>query len=403
MLDPNIALQYKGMQLNDPMEQMGKAMALSQMTQQNQYMQQRMDEANRAATLGQMRGQAYMQSGGNPATLRQMLADNGDYEGLMAHDKQQLDAQKAQGELATQKAGLGDKLIGLRAKAAQFAYTGGTVQHAQQAAQLLAQSGDMEGAQHIMQAVQQFPDATPEQVRQFFQPHLALGQKPEDLLNPKYQDIGGQLIDINPNTKSAAINKTQTPESVASNQVAREGHQITVRGQNMVDTRDRERIGIARDKEVRESTAQQRLDQQNQQSVLGAQGSKALLAEMRQLVRDNPRGTATPLAGPARFAESMKGVFDPSAKAGPAIRFNQLRDTLLATVEGLRKDGRMSNQDRQRLENAVGSGMTTPANTTEALNTIEEIIDRMSGSNPQGQQSQGQSDYLSRRKNLLGY
>ena len=131
MLDPNIALQYKGMQLNDPMEQMGKAMALSQMTQQNQYMQQRMDEANRAATLGQMRGQAYMQSGGNPATLRQMLADNGDYEGLMAHDKQQLDAQKAQGELATQKAGLGDKLIGLRAKAAQFAYTGGTVQHAQ--------------------------------------------------------------------------------------------------------------------------------------------------------------------------------------------------------------------------------------------------------------------------------
>ena len=198
MLDPNIAMGIKGIQLNDPMEQYGKAMALSQMAQQNQYMQQRMDEQNRATTLGQMRGQAYMQSGGDASKLRDMLAANGDYEGLQSHDQSQIAARKAQSEM-------GGKLIELRAKAAQFGYTGGTIQHAQQAAQLLAQSGDMEGAQHIMQAVQQFPDATPEQVRQFFQPHLALGQTPEALLNPKYQDIGGQLIDINPNTKSGAI------------------------------------------------------------------------------------------------------------------------------------------------------------------------------------------------------
>ena len=155
MLDPNIAMGIKGIQLNDPMEQYGKAMALSQMAQQNQYMQQRMDEQNRATTLGQMRGQAYMQSGGDASKLRDMLAANGDYEGLMSHDKSQIEAQMAQGKLAEQKAGMGDKLIGLRAKAAQFGYTGGTIQHAQQAAQLLAQSGDMEGAQHIMQAVQQ--------------------------------------------------------------------------------------------------------------------------------------------------------------------------------------------------------------------------------------------------------
>ena len=100
MLDPNIALQYKGMQLNDPMEQYGKAMALSQMAQQNQYMQQRMDEQNRATNLGQMRGQAYMQSGGDASKLRDMLAANGDYEGLMSHDKSQIEAQMAQGKLA---------------------------------------------------------------------------------------------------------------------------------------------------------------------------------------------------------------------------------------------------------------------------------------------------------------
>lgn len=251
MLDPNIALQFKGMQLDDPMDQMGRAMSLSNMGMQQQFMQSRMAEQERAGTLSQMRGRAYMQSGGDPAKLRNMLASNEDYEGLIAHDKQQMDAQKAQGDLAAQKAGMGDKLVGLRAKAAQFAYTGGTTQHAIQAAQLLHSSGDTEGAQHIMQAVQEFPDASPEQVRQFFAPHLAFGQTPDDLLKPKLQDIGGELIDLNPNTKNAPIKKTQSPESVASNQVAREGHQVTreghnvtVRGQNLTNDRSIEKNKI---------------------------------------------------------------------------------------------------------------------------------------------------------------
>lgn len=233
MIDASIPLGAQVMQLDDPLDRQQKVAALSQMAMQNRYMQSKMDAEGRTANLSNMRGQAYLKSGGDPAALRTALMNNGDYEGLIAHDKSQLEAQKAQGELASQKAGLGDKLIGLRAKAAQFGYTGATPQHAAQAAQLLSQSGDTEGAQAIQSALEQNPDATPEQVKAFFQPHLAASQTPGDLLNPKYQDVGGQLVDMNPNTKAAAINKTQSPESLASNQVTR-------RGQDMVDARSKE-------------------------------------------------------------------------------------------------------------------------------------------------------------------
>lgn len=233
MLDASIPLSGQVMQLDDPLERQAKVASLSQMAMQNRYMQSKMDAEGRTANLSNMRGQAYMDYGNDPAALRKALLANRDPEGLIAHDKSQLEAQKAQGELASQKAGLGDKLIGLRAKAAQFGYTGATPQHAAQTAQLLDQSGDTEGAQSIRSAIEKGAMNTPEQVKAFFQPHLAASQTPGDLLNPKYQDVGGQLVDMNPNTKAAAINKTQTPESLASNELTR-------RRQNMVDARSRE-------------------------------------------------------------------------------------------------------------------------------------------------------------------
>src|SRR5688500_9551483 len=96
-LDTNIALQYQGMNLADPMEQYGKAMALSQMGMQSQYLQSQMDEKTRLSALAAGKQQAFRESGGDPAKFRQSLVNLGMYDEVQALDKNQLDTEKTRG------------------------------------------------------------------------------------------------------------------------------------------------------------------------------------------------------------------------------------------------------------------------------------------------------------------
>ena len=241
MIDPSIALQYRGMQINDPLETAGKAMSLRNMATQNELMQAHADDFRQKNSLNQMRQQAMTQSGGDPVKLRATLASMGDMEGVAALDKQNLDTQKAQADLDSTKAGTQEKLSKLRSQAAIIGFTGGTMQHAKMAADALRQGGDTVGADHLDSLIAQHPDATPEQIRAVFKPYVSSQLSADNLLMPKYQSAGGSLVNTNPNADAAPIPMTQSPDSIASQQTAIRGQDLSastaIRGQDMTNAR----------------------------------------------------------------------------------------------------------------------------------------------------------------------
>lgn len=133
-----------------------------------------------------------------------------------------------------------------------------------------------------------------------------------------------------------------------------------------------------------------------------------IIDQMINDVRTNPIGTATPLAPVARGIASVKGIFDPTGEPSTAIGFTQRRDKFIALSKAiLARDGNMSNQDRNRLENAIGTvKISTPANAEESLTTLKnlliEIRSSAKGTKRLNQESSYPAGYLERRKQILG-
>ena len=243
-LDSNIALGFKGMQLNDLMDQFGRAMTLSNMGVQNQFMQQKMDEQTRLSTLASNRQKAFAASGGDSNKFLSALGQMGDIEGAQAFQEHALKLQKDAGEIQSKKIKDSGDMQKIRGEVAQFISAGGTVDHVQQGMQFLNAHGDTQGVEYLTNGLRQAPNATPDQIRAYVRPFIQSNLTAEQFSMPKFQDAGGQLVNVNPNTQFAPISKTQTPESIASNQVAREGHQVsreghqvTMRGQNLTNER----------------------------------------------------------------------------------------------------------------------------------------------------------------------
>lgn len=252
-LDPNIAMGFRGLQLNDPMDNYAKAASLSRIGMQNQYMQSRMDESRRLSDLAKMRQQIYAASGGDSDKLLAGLQQAGDMEGVQAYQQHLMSQQKDQADLADKQMGTSGKRLKLISDAAAIGFSGGTMQHAGMVADMLEQNGAKGEADFVRGMMQQYPDASPEQVRAFFKPYISSQLSASELLMPKYEDVGGQKVNVNPNVQVDPLQKTQTPDSVASNAVAREGHQvtmrgqdITMRGQNMTDARSKEANNISK-------------------------------------------------------------------------------------------------------------------------------------------------------------
>lgn len=239
-LDPSIALGFRGLQLNDPMEQAGRAMALSQMGVQNQFMQQKMDESNRLSALAASRQKAFAASNGDPNKFLSSLAAAGDIEGAQAYQEHLLKLQKDAGDIRSKQIKDAGDMQKLRGEVAQFIASGGTVGHVQRGMEILNSYGDEQGVRYLTDGLQQVPNPTPEQVRSYVAPFVQSNLTAEQFTMPKFEDIGGAKVNVNPNVQVAPLSKTQTPESIASNAVAREGHQVTMRGQNMADQRARE-------------------------------------------------------------------------------------------------------------------------------------------------------------------
>jgi hypothetical protein len=317
-----------------------------------------------SAALAQERKQRLIDANGDIGVFGQMSAKAGDYEAATEAEKQILGSTKSRTDITGKEIDNNEKLSEAESLMASMIYDNPSIQSVQYAAQAAAGRGMGRAAAHLNELLQTNPDATPEEIRAYFEPMAKQNLKTADRM-PKYQD-GTQ---INPN---AAQGSMQTlPMSAYQKESAN-----TARGHLGVA---QERLAFEKTKERAASTSQQKLEEKDRLTAQSAENSLKLISGLEELVTANPRSTATPLAGVARAYEAARSVFDPNNKDAPAIEFAQKRDALIATAEGLKKDSRMSNQDRQRLENALGAGsMTTPENTLKSLGVIKEIIVKMS-------------------------
>lgn len=121
------------------------------------------------------------------------------------------------------------------------------------ASSFLAQNGEYEQALKLMPKPKELQvnkldvkDFTPESVQKFAQTGSYADLVRMDKAH--FGDSGGQLVAMNPFTGQPlnSINKTQSPDSKASNAVAWANNAATLRGQNMIDGRARDLNDITR-------------------------------------------------------------------------------------------------------------------------------------------------------------
>ena len=119
------------------------------------------------------------------------------------------------------------------------------------ASSFLAANGDYEQALKLMPKPKELQvnkldvkDFTPESVQKFAQTGSYADLVRMDKAH--FGDSGGQLVAMNPFTGQPlnSINKTQSPDSKASNAVAWANNAATLRGQNMTDARARDRLSF---------------------------------------------------------------------------------------------------------------------------------------------------------------
>ena len=94
---------------------------------------------------------------------------------------------------------------------------------------------------------------------------------------------------------------------------------------------------------------------------------------LEKIAKNNPRSAAGLFSGISRGVEYVSGSLNPEGKGtAPATQAVQLRDSIIAGMGTL---GRLSNQDRQRIENAlqVGSG-GNPKNLPLAISILRDNI-----------------------------
>jgi len=105
----------------------------------------------------------------------------------------------------------------------------------------------------------------------------------------------------------------------------------------------------------------------------GVENLEKAVDALEKIVKRNPRSSAGLLSPLARGVEYMSGSLNPEGEGtAPGTQAVQLRDSIMAGMGTL---GRLSNQDRQRIENAlqVGSG-GNPKNLPLAIEILRDNI-----------------------------
>lgn len=245
--------------------------------------------------------------------------------------------------------------------------------------------GQEEAADNLEKLYEQYKDTPKEQLRELFRSRI----DPEWL---KIQQIntGGsmQLADQFGNTVRE-IPKTQTPDSVATANTAAEKMRQSDRHLQIkeegLNKRNKERMTFKRDASSIKSgllgtVAEQTFALSKIQTRVEAKDTVELLDLMEQKVIENPLSTASPYAPFVRIAASIWAAFDPhSEEDAPSLSIMQVRDLIVGATKNMNKENRMSDQDRAKVENALGvKGFgTNPKITIDALRRAKHHV--MSG------------------------
>lgn len=215
--------------------------------------------------------------------------------------------------------------------------------------------------------------------------------KPEDIQNlsaQQYKQTSAILQSLNPQSPIAVSQGTvlldpSTKQPIFSNpkpQEIKPPTLVEIKEGGNINTYEQYPDGsrrlIAKSPKWQEAPATGKPEQKanNAQTVYG------IINEMASLIKNNPRSTATMLKPLAKGVEGVKAIFDPETEQGPAMAIDRLRETLISQADQMVMDGKMSNQDRQRLEEATGiKTLTSPTNALNALNVIIDIFERNTG------------------------
>jgi hypothetical protein len=211
--------------------------------------QYKLNQAKRADEEAMAIRDIYKSTGGDLNLTQKKLSEMGYFDQANAVGKQMTEAQTAQAGLEKDKLGNAEKKLNLVGQGMGFVLQNPTKDNALRVFDNLKGMGVLDDTQY-QAYVSNLPD-DPAQIKQGAETliRMALDAKSQ-LPQFKAQDAGGQVINqnVNPVTgevqEAGRIDKTQTPDSIASNQrMASEGaanRAVQMRGQNLTDARARE-------------------------------------------------------------------------------------------------------------------------------------------------------------------
>jgi len=213
--------------------------------------QYKLNQAKRADEEAMAIRDIYKSTGGDLNLTQKKLSEMGYFDQANAVGKQMTEAQTAQAGLEKDKLGNAEKKLNLVGQGMGFVLQNPTKDNALRVFDNLKGMGVLDDTQY-QAYVSNLPD-DPAQIKQGAETliRMALDAKSQ-LPQFKAQDAGGQVINqnVNPVTgevqEAGRIDKTQTPDSIASNQrMASEGaanRAVQMRGQNLTDARARESV-----------------------------------------------------------------------------------------------------------------------------------------------------------------
>lgn len=332
-LDPSIILGAKPVQIESPVNALAKVMQMQGLQQQNQ--------------LGMMKMDEYRATGERRNKLASLL--QGQYDTPEARESALLSGGFLDESQALGKSRLENQKSGLETKEKEFKLANDRYKTMQQSMGALYQRPDLskelvlQSGQQLVQAgilppemydkvIASMPD-DPNALRQRLRDGLASQMTPEQVLTafaPKAEKIdNGQSIgfrDMNPNsptygqnTGGAPVQKMQTPDSVASGQIA-------MRGQNMADARGRESNAL-KAKEIQmggKPPPGYRWNGPNLEAIPGGPGDKLPESQQKQVVGVNNLSNAI-----SEYRDELKkfGTFDaasPDKRAGMGTKYNNM-------------------------------------------------------------------------------
>lgn len=189
-----------------PIEGIGGALQLKALVGQQELQGLQLKQAQKAIDDEAATSAAYAQSGGDPVKLKELLYSKGLFKPAMAVEKNTLDTERLRAATAKDRvAALKDTIdihrSGLNAVNDQMAYSGWRA--------------------NVIKDVPQFAATLPEQFSPEVKRDLLLkGDELVKQLTPRFEKVGDQMVDVNPNT-NPSIRGMTIPQTVAERETAR--------------------------------------------------------------------------------------------------------------------------------------------------------------------------------------